>query len=122
MQVALDETTIIYIVPSIIIGAVAGYAIGGRTNLNAAERILYGVIVSLIGGIMTGLIIAPLFPPGPFSFLLGVLSFAGGCAFGMSINWAPTPSKGPRRHVVFNPEEDDEEFDRQIEDAFRGSQ
>ena len=108
--------------PAIIIGAVAGYAIGGRTNLNAAERILYGGIVSLIGGIMTALIVASFFPPDQFSFLLAALSFAGGCAFGMGANWAPTPSKGPRRHVVYDPEEDDEEFDRQIEDAFKGSQ
>ena len=121
MQVALNESTIIYIVPSIIIGAVVGYAIGGRTNLIATERILYGGIVSLIGGIMTALIIASFFQPDQFSFLLAVLSFAGGSAFGMGVNWTATPKKEAKRHVIFEPE-DDEEFDREIEDAFKGSQ
>ncbi|MFW9848660.1 MAG: hypothetical protein ACFFF4_05945 [Candidatus Thorarchaeota archaeon] len=121
MQLFLDEIAAIYIAVPIVIGTVSGYAIGGQTRLKAVERIVYGGVVSLIGGIMTALIIASFIPPNQFSFLLAVLGFAGGCALGMGFNWAPIPAKPPQRHVVFDPEEDDKEFDRQIEDAFRGS-
>ncbi|MHA2424229.1 MAG: hypothetical protein ACXAEF_05545 [Candidatus Thorarchaeota archaeon] len=122
LQIALDELTLVYIVVPLLIGVVAGYAIWGQKTLRATERILYGGIVRLIGGIMVGLIIAAYLGMDQFSILLAVLSFAGGCAFGMGVNWAPTPEKGPQRHVVFDPEEEDEEFDRQIEEAFRGSE
>ncbi|MHA1906602.1 MAG: hypothetical protein ACW98Y_04855 [Candidatus Thorarchaeota archaeon] len=121
LQVAFDITTLIYTIVPIIIGVGGGYAIGGQTRLRAVDRFLYAGIVSLIGGIISGLVVAAFVLPGQYSFLLAILSFAGGCALGMTMNWAPTPKNQAQRHVVFDPEEDDKEFDRQIEDAFRGS-
>ncbi|MFW9909689.1 MAG: hypothetical protein ACFFEF_14045 [Candidatus Thorarchaeota archaeon] len=122
MQTVLNEISLLFILPPILIGIGAGYTIGGQTSLEASYRIVMGAAVSIIGGVIVGLLLSAFFPSFEYSMFLAVLSFAGGCAFGEGANWAPTPSKGPKRHVVFDPEEEEAQFDREIEDAFKGSQ
>ncbi len=113
--------------PGIVIGLIFGYALAGMTSLNASYRIGLGVIVSFFGGLITSLLFMsePIttfiaFTVGPFEVLLIIVSYFGGYALGAIANWAPLPEKPPKRHIVYEPEDDDE-FDRELEEAMGGS-
>ncbi len=90
--------------------------IGGQSTLRPLDRILLGSICGLIGGLIVGFLLGLFIPPAEASFLMAVFSSLTGAAFGLAINWIPSPSKLPKQHTYFEPDDDDE-FDRQIEDA-----
>ena len=49
-------------------------------------------------------------------FIFIILSYLGGYALGAVANWAPLPEKPAKRHIIYEPDDDDE-FDREIEEA-----
>ena len=55
--------------------------------------------------------------PDLTSVLSSVSAFIGGILFGAVSNWEPSPPGPPKRYVTFDPEEDDKEFDRQLEET-----
>jgi len=110
-----------YMLLGVAIGFVAGYAIGGMPRLKPLDRIILGVVIGAIGGLLGGLVLAEFVPPDSTSLLIAVFSSLAGCAFGEMVRWAPAPPKPPKRHIIYEPDEDDA-FDREIEDAFSGSQ
>ncbi|MFW9973857.1 MAG: hypothetical protein ACFFDQ_01140 [Candidatus Thorarchaeota archaeon] len=108
--------------PGILIGIIFGYSIGGMDDLNFTYRIGLGVIVSFFGGMITSLLFTyvQLVPIAinTYEVLFIILSFFGGYALGAISNWAPLPDKTPKRHVVFEPDDDD--FDKELEEAMGG--
>ena len=113
-------------VPGILIGLVLGYIIGGMTSLNFNYRIGLGIVFSSFGGMITALVFSsdPIrdflpFVVGPFEFILIIVSYLGGYILGAVSNWAPLPEKPAKRHIIYEPD-DDEDFDREIEEALGG--
>jgi len=105
---------LIYGLPGIIIGFALGYLIGGTVALRRIDRVGLGLIVGVIGGIILSLVLSIIAVPNEFSIILSIIAMTSGLISGELINWNP-PTKSTRKsHVVFNPEEDDEEFERQI--------
>ena len=121
----IDNVSLITI--GIITGLVFGYFICGTPSLSLDYRIGLGIIVSPLVGLITGLLliasnlpyVSSLPESEAFEFLLLALSNFGGYFLGAVANWAPLPEKAPERHVVFEPDEDDQ-FDREIEEAMGG--
>jgi len=113
-------------VPGLLIGLVLGYVLGGMSSLSFNYRIGLGFIISVFGGFITGLlfIAEPLslyltFPVGTFELVFMILSYLGGYILGAVSNWAPLPEKPPKRHIIYEPDDDDD-FDREIEEAMGG--
>jgi hypothetical protein len=112
--------------PGILIGLLFGYTLAGMTSLDASYRIGLGIIISFFGGLITSLIgymlnqaSILLIPIGTPEVILIVLSYFGGYTLGAGSNWASTPEQAPKRHIIFEPDDDDE-FDREIEEAMGG--
>ena len=49
-----------------------------------------------------------------------VLAFIGGYFLGLFFNWAPPADSGPKQHIIYEPDDDDA-FDREIEEALGGT-
>ncbi len=99
---------------------ILGYLLGEQSSLKPVDRILLGAICGFIGGLITNLVLEPILQPSESVMLISVISCLAGALFGETLNWAPAPQKAPKRYVYFDPEDDDE-FDREIEGALRGS-
>ena len=76
------------------------------------------MITSLIGYTLftMGFLFIPI---TTFEVILIILSYFGGYALGAVANWAPLPEKPPKRHIIFEPDDDDD-FDKEIEEAVGG--
>ncbi|MFX1416835.1 MAG: hypothetical protein ACFFC0_08480 [Promethearchaeota archaeon] len=106
-------------IPGLIVGFVIGYAIGGSKNLRNSDRLLLILAFGLLGGTIIAFLLSWAITVGTFEILLSILSTFGGIIFGAGMHWERPPPPPPKRHVVFEPDEDDE-FDREIEEAFKG--
>ncbi|MHA2083758.1 MAG: hypothetical protein ACXAB9_03830 [Candidatus Thorarchaeota archaeon] len=104
-------------IPALLIGAALGYIIGGQERLRIVDRVILGIASSIFGGLIITLALVSLVPLSSASTILAILSFVGGFSFGAAIHWSPPAKSGPKRHIVFEPDEDDD-FDREIEEAF----
>ena len=109
----------IFAVPGLLIGMLLGYVIGGTDDFTMNYRIGLGLIVSFFAGMITGLLFYVQFSLSTFEVILIILSYFGGYALGAVANWAPLPEKPPKRHIIFEPDDDDD-FDREIEEAMGG--
>ena len=114
--------------PGLIIGLMFGYILGGMDSLNFNYRIGLGVIVSFFAGLITALLfnsqpINSFLPESvsirTFEVIFIILSYFGGYALGAVANWAPLPDKPPKRHIIFELDDDDD-FDKEIEEAMGG--
>ncbi len=110
-------------VPGLLIGLLFGYVFGGMDSLSFNYRIGLGIIISFFAGLITGILFYSeplrsylLFEVGTFEVILIILSYLGGYAIGAIANWAPLPEKPPKRHVIFELDDDDE-FDKEIEET-----
>ncbi len=111
----------IIILPGIILGTIFGFGIGEMKNLRTADRIVLAIIVSSLFGIILALLFNYALPISYFSVFLGTISFLGGLIFGLAYNWPEASESAQRSHIVYEPD-DDEDFEREIEEAFRGKQ
>ncbi|MHA1811830.1 MAG: hypothetical protein ACTSYX_00190 [Candidatus Thorarchaeota archaeon] len=118
MQLIPYEQVILFSLPAILMGLGAGHALGGQATVPAKTRVGVTIVVGALGGAVIALLVASFRGAETMFYLLSVLSCIAGSLFGMVINWAPEPPK-IAHHVVFTPE-DDEEFDREIEEALGG--
>ena len=108
-------------VPGVIIGLGLGYYFGGYESFRAIDRIGMGIISSIFAGVITAFLIMTYWIIlTTFEVIFIVLSYFGGYVLGAVSNWAPTPEKPPKSHIVYEPDDDDEAFDREIEDALSG--
>ncbi|MHA2322535.1 MAG: hypothetical protein ACXACG_12860 [Candidatus Thorarchaeota archaeon] len=104
-------------IPGLMIGLMFGYFLGGMTSLNFNYRIGLGIIVSFFGGLITALLfnsdpIRTYLPDtisiSTFEVILIILSYFGGYALGAVANWGPLPEKPPERHIIYEPDDDDD--------------
>ena len=109
-----------FAVPGLLIGMLLGYIIGGSEDLSMSYRIGLGIIISFFAGLITGLLLSDQFTVTAFVFILIIFSYFGGYALGAIANWAPMPDKPAKRHIIFEPDDDDD-FDREIEEALGGA-
>ncbi|MHA1929198.1 MAG: hypothetical protein ACTSV2_11550 [Candidatus Thorarchaeota archaeon] len=63
--------------------------------------------------------VAPLVPTTNIAYILAVLGSTGGTLMGMALHWSPARPKGSKHHIIYEPD-DEEAFDREIEDALKG--
>jgi hypothetical protein len=108
-------------VPGVILGLGLGYYFGGYESFRAIDRIGLGIISSIFAGVITAFLIMNYgIPLTTFEVIFIVLSYFGGYVIGAVSNWAPTPEKPRKSHIVYEPDDDDEAFDKEIEDALSG--
>ena len=108
--------------PGIFLGLVAGYIIGGLPEYRLIDRIGLGLVLSGAGGLVLSFLMMDFFAPvGPSEMMFSILAFAGGYILGLILNWK-SPTKSDRKHHIIYEPDDDDEFDREIEDALGGKQ
>jgi hypothetical protein len=107
-------------VPGVIIGLMLGYFFGGYESFRAIDRIGMGIISSIFAGVITTVVFMIYMPLSTFEAIFIVLSYFGGYCLGAMSNWAPTPEKPPKSHIIYEPDDEDDEFDREIEEALTG--
>ncbi|MFW9811058.1 MAG: hypothetical protein ACFFF9_01235 [Candidatus Thorarchaeota archaeon] len=108
-------------VPGVLIGLGLGYYFGGYERFRAIDRIGMGIISSIFAGVITAFLIMNYWILlTTFEVIFIVLSYFGGYVLGAVSNWAPTPEKPKESHIIHEPDDDDEAFDREIEDALSG--
>lgn len=108
-------------VPGVIIGLGLGYYFGGLESFRAIDRIGMGIISSIFAGVITAFLIMNYWISlTTFEVVFIVLSYFGGYVLGAVSNWAPTPEKPRKSNIVYEPDDDDEAFDKEIEDALSG--
>lgn len=122
MQVAPSLDLAILGIPGILIGLVIGYVLGDIDTLSAIYRIFLGLFINIIVGILLALLFSLFLNPlHSLEMLFLIISSLGGFGLGLFFNWAPHIGTSPKNHIIYDPEEDDEEFDRQIEEALGGN-
>ena len=124
MQAIPNQDVAILGVPGLFIGMIFGYFLGGMEDLSFNYRIGLGIIISFFGGMITSLLFLTATlelstPIATLEVILIILSYFGGYALGAVANWAPLPEKPQERHIIFEPDDDDD-FDREIEEAMGG--
>ena len=116
--------------PGLMIGFLVGYVLGASKSLSTRDRFFIALTTGLFGGVIITLLLLTIdiiaVSPGEpeerlsLMFLLSILTTFGGLGVGAALHWEPFAAPPPKRHVTFDPEEDDEEFDRQIKEAMGG--
>ena len=120
MQVGPSVDIAVLGLPGIILGLIAGYVIGGMPNLRLLDRLFLGIVISGIGGLILSLGLNVFFPMDSLAMVFVVLSFLGGYFLGLVLNWEPPDTSKSKNHIIYEPEDDDDEFDKEIEDALGG--
>ncbi|TFG34029.1 hypothetical protein EU527_05360 [Candidatus Thorarchaeota archaeon] len=105
-------------IPGFILGLFIGYILGDIDTLNSVYRILLGSFIATVGGIILSLLFSVyLTMLDSLEMLFIVLSVLGGFGLGIILNWSPYAQSSQKSHIIYEPDDDDEEFDRQIEEA-----
>lgn len=107
-------------IPGLIFGFIVGYTLGASKSLSSRDRLIIAVAVGLIAPIIIVLALdaVEISEITTFEVLLSVIATFGGIGFGAAMHWEPFAPPRTKRHITFDPEEADEEFDRQIREAF----
>lgn len=103
-------------IPGLLIGLVIGYVIGGMSSFRLIDRIGLGIIISGIGGLILSLLISFFVSIASLEMMFIILAFVGGYGLGLFLNWTPQVDSGPKSHIIYEPDDDDA-FDREIEEA-----
>jgi hypothetical protein len=106
-------------VPGLLLGLVIGYVIGGMPSFRVLDRIFLGIVISGIGGLVLSLVINFFIPITSLEIFFIVLAFLGGYILGLFLNWTPPIKTETKQHIIYEPEDDDA-FDREIEEALGG--
>ncbi|NHJ12372.1 MAG: hypothetical protein EAX95_01795 [Candidatus Thorarchaeota archaeon] len=117
MQAITPYDRFLYGAPGLLLGFVVGYSVGGMKSLSLRDRALIGLSFVTLGGTIIILVLGAFIDVGTFEVILSILSAAGGFGLGVASNWEPPDKPLPKPKVVFDPEEADEEFDRQLDEA-----
>ncbi len=117
MQPITPYDRLIYGAPSLLAGYVVGYFVGGTKSFSIRDRFILGVAFTLLGGLVVILALGMFIAVGTFEVILSIISTAAGFGLGLATNWEPPKEPEFKARMVFDPEEEDEEFDRQIDRA-----
>ncbi|MFW9926483.1 MAG: hypothetical protein ACFFDM_06910 [Candidatus Thorarchaeota archaeon] len=121
MQVTPTPDMAILGIPGVVIGLILGNYFGGFESFRAVDRIGIGIISSIFLGVISTVVMKIFIDLTTFEAIFIVLSYFGGYILGAASNWAPTPKKSSKSHIIYEPDDDDDEaFDREIEDALSG--
>jgi hypothetical protein len=113
--------TIVYGIPPIFIGTFFGYILGSRERIPHLYRILISAIISVGGGYFLAQYALNILIPVTFNFIiLSIMGFAGGVILGMLLNWKPYVHEYVTENIVYELDDDDE-FDRELDEALHGS-
>ena len=107
--------------PGLFLGLVIGYSVGGMISLRLIDRIGLGIVISGVGGLILSLLISFFIPITSLVMMFVVLAFVAGYGLGLFFNWTPPVETGPKSHIIYEPD-DDEAFDREIEEALGGKE
>lgn len=110
---------LVYGIGSILIGIITGFPLGRMEKLQSVVRILLAIVMGVSVGMVFSLAVAPFVPPTIISYILAVLASTGGVLLGMALNWTSSIPKGSKHHIIYEPDDEDS-FDREIEDALKG--
>ena len=111
----------IYGFPPIIVGVFFGYILGNKEKLPYLYRGLLCAIISVGGGYLLAQYGLNYLLPVTFNFVvLSIMGFAGGVILGMLLNWKPYLYQHSTHHVLYEID-DDEDFEKEIDDAIHGS-
>ena len=105
--------------PGILLGLLIGYIIGGMPSFRLIDRIGLGIIISGAGGLVLSLAISFFITIGSLEMMFVILAFAGGFILGLFLNWKPPIKTKAKQHIIYEPDDDDA-FDKEIEEALGG--
>ena len=108
-------------IPGLLLGLVMGYMIGGMASLGSVNRIGLSMVISGVGGLILSLVTSYFITITSLVTGFIILACIGGNILGLVLNWTPPVDSGPINHIIYE-EEDDDAFDREIEDALRGTE
>jgi len=101
-----------------IIGLFTGYVLGQIDTISTSYRIIIGTFVNVVGGIILALLLSvSIYMLDSLGIVFIISSMVGGFYLGLCLNWAPSISNPQKSHIIYEPEDYDEEFDRQIKEA-----
>ena len=84
-------------------------------------RVVLSIIISIGGGYLLAIYVFDPFISANFNLiLLSIMAFEGGVILGMILKWKPYIHEYVDERIVYELD-DDEEFDRQLDDAIHGS-
>jgi fructose-specific phosphotransferase system IIC component len=120
MQAAPSLDIALLGLPGILLGMLLGYVFGGVSGLRAVDRLALGLVSAFIGGLIIWLTLDVYIDLTSVELVFIIASFFGGYMVGAFSNWEPPNRPRMKRHIRFDPEADDEDFDRQLEEALGG--
>ena len=119
MQVTHSLDIALVGIPGLLIGVIIGYLVGGMSSLRVVDRIGLGVVISGISGFILSLVIGFFIPLTTIEIGFVIFAFGGGFVLGLILNWRPPIKSGPKNHIIYEPDDDDA-FDKEIEEALGG--
>ena len=119
MQVAPTLDIALIGMPGLFLGLLIGYIVGGMPSFRLIDRIGLGIIISGAGGLILSFAINYFILISSLETIFIVLAFVGGYCLGLFLNWESPATSGPKHHIVYEPDDEDA-FDREIEEALGG--
>ncbi|MCJ7817765.1 MAG: hypothetical protein MUP60_02840 [Candidatus Thorarchaeota archaeon] len=116
MQVSPTLDIALIGMPGLLLGLLIGYVVGGMPSFRLIDRIVLGIFISGAGGLVLSLAVNSFILISSLETMFIILAFAGGYGLGLFLNWESPADSGPKYHIVYEPDDDDA-FDREIEEA-----
>ena len=102
----------------LIIGLFTGYILGQIDTISTSYRIIIGIFVNVVGGIILALLLSvSIYMLDSLGFVFVIFSTLGGFFLGLFLNWKSSIPALQKSHIIYESEDYDEEFDRQIKEA-----
>ena len=120
LQSLFDPIILVYGMAPIIIGVIFGYVLGAMKSIETISRAIMAILIGGIIGIIFVVSFTSLIAATPIALMLAIIASIGGILLGMAWNWTPTVPKGRLHHIIYEPDDDDA-FDREIDEALSGS-
>lgn len=121
MQISPTLDIVVIGMPGLFLGLIIGYIVGGMPSFRLVDRIGLGIIISGAGGLIFSLVFSSFILISSLEPIFIILAFAGGYCLGLSLNWESPAHSGSKKHIVYEPDDDDA-FDREIEKALGGKE
>lgn len=113
--------TLVFSIPAVLLGFILGRIVGGMKSLRLIDRVGFVLVVGGFGGLSLSFITGYFlnYYPVTIDLIVAILSLVSGMIFGAVTNWQSPASSESKSHIIFELD-DEEEFDREIEEALGG--